>query len=496
MIITCDNCQTRFKIPDEKVTEKGVKVRCVKCQNTFRVKRPPEAPAQAPAPPAPEADPFALFSAPPGGDPAPSPAAGYEVRREPSRSPFEAPAQPGALGAVFVAPTRKMSSAKIPPPGSAPGRAALEAVLPPLNSGTAAGPLDALGLNGADPLADVPGPPAASHDPFAAVPGLPPPIASSMPDPFADAVGAPAAGASSMPDLFADLTGSAPSPGAGTGLLDDVPPADSGSLAGQLGNSLDFGTAEPDAAAPASGLANRKDLFDMALPEAAPQAPLSDIAATPLGRVALVKVAASEANQAGSAAPAAEVPTPHKRRGLVRQVGGLALNITMAAALLVVTAAAGVAYLTEGRLDRTAFSPARLKALFTESRAVVARDVATGLYETRSGRPVLFVRGRVENRGTTPSKGKVRAEINDGETLIRAAEVFAGPVATPEDLYSVAGPSDADALNSRTASTAAEVAPGAAAGFLLVFYEYPPDLSAFRMKVTVEGEGGKQTATR
>ena len=58
MIVKCEQCQTRFKIPDEKVSEKGVKVRCTKCQNTFRVTRPP-----ASAEPAAAADPFAGFAA-------------------------------------------------------------------------------------------------------------------------------------------------------------------------------------------------------------------------------------------------------------------------------------------------------------------------------------------------------------------------------------------------------------------------------------------------
>ena len=39
MIVKCERCQTRFKIPDEKVTDKGVKVRCTKCQHTFKVVR-------------------------------------------------------------------------------------------------------------------------------------------------------------------------------------------------------------------------------------------------------------------------------------------------------------------------------------------------------------------------------------------------------------------------------------------------------------------------
>jgi predicted Zn finger-like uncharacterized protein len=64
MIVKCERCQTRFKIPDEKVTDKGVKVRCTKCQNTFRVTRE-GATAGTGVPPAPPAagqvDPFARF---------------------------------------------------------------------------------------------------------------------------------------------------------------------------------------------------------------------------------------------------------------------------------------------------------------------------------------------------------------------------------------------------------------------------------------------------
>ncbi len=51
MIVQCDACQTKFRIDDSKVTEKGIKVKCTKCQNTFVVK--PQV-AAAPAPPPPE----------------------------------------------------------------------------------------------------------------------------------------------------------------------------------------------------------------------------------------------------------------------------------------------------------------------------------------------------------------------------------------------------------------------------------------------------------
>jgi predicted Zn finger-like uncharacterized protein len=46
MIIQCDQCNTKFKLDDEKVPDKGVKVRCAKCKNIFLVQK--EAPAEEP----------------------------------------------------------------------------------------------------------------------------------------------------------------------------------------------------------------------------------------------------------------------------------------------------------------------------------------------------------------------------------------------------------------------------------------------------------------
>ncbi|MCB9653119.1 MAG: zinc-ribbon domain-containing protein [Deltaproteobacteria bacterium] len=39
MIVQCEKCRTKFRIPDEKVTEKGVKVRCSRCAHVFLVAR-------------------------------------------------------------------------------------------------------------------------------------------------------------------------------------------------------------------------------------------------------------------------------------------------------------------------------------------------------------------------------------------------------------------------------------------------------------------------
>lgn len=51
MVISCPNCSTKFKIADEKILPGGIKVRCSKCQNIFRV--------DAFAAPAPAAEPAA-----------------------------------------------------------------------------------------------------------------------------------------------------------------------------------------------------------------------------------------------------------------------------------------------------------------------------------------------------------------------------------------------------------------------------------------------------
>ncbi|SDK51867.1 MJ0042 family finger-like domain-containing protein [Maridesulfovibrio ferrireducens] len=40
MIITCSNCETKFNLPDSKIPAGGVKVKCSKCANVFKVSPP------------------------------------------------------------------------------------------------------------------------------------------------------------------------------------------------------------------------------------------------------------------------------------------------------------------------------------------------------------------------------------------------------------------------------------------------------------------------
>ncbi|MFH1624761.1 MAG: DUF3426 domain-containing protein [Pseudomonadota bacterium] len=41
MIVQCERCETKFRLDDERVSEKGVKARCSQCQNIFVVRKPP-----------------------------------------------------------------------------------------------------------------------------------------------------------------------------------------------------------------------------------------------------------------------------------------------------------------------------------------------------------------------------------------------------------------------------------------------------------------------
>ncbi len=141
MIVHCPQCQTRFRLPDERVTERGVKVRCTRCQHTFRVSRssPGEEPAaQAaplppPAPPVPEDEPLPgpppdLGASPERELPRPPPrvAPASNVPRPPTLPPHRVAPAPGAgaPGALVSAPPTPVSASPpdpfdLPPPQAA-----------------------------------------------------------------------------------------------------------------------------------------------------------------------------------------------------------------------------------------------------------------------------------------------------------------------------------------------------------------------------------------
>ncbi|UCD86166.1 MAG: zinc-ribbon domain-containing protein [Deltaproteobacteria bacterium] len=51
MVVICEKCQTRFRLADDKISAKGVKVRCSKCQHTFVVKKASAEPGGTSTPP-------------------------------------------------------------------------------------------------------------------------------------------------------------------------------------------------------------------------------------------------------------------------------------------------------------------------------------------------------------------------------------------------------------------------------------------------------------
>lgn len=498
MIVKCEQCETRFKIPDEKVTEKGVKVRCTKCQHTFRVKREggeavvspvQKAPAQQARAAAPPADPFARFGV--GTDDglgeATRPgtyALGVEASRKPS-----GPLQPSfaaqmdnpasafeeATKVVMVPPTTQQSS----PFDFA---AALGGDLPPAPQAfdfAAPAPEYEAPPQAYPPPAQAYEAPAAAYAPTSHPPAHDPFVAMDLGDHASPAGGAntqPAA-----PSVFGADGGDFFAGG------EPPPPARVDSL-----SQSERGEVEADTSARAS-------LFDMPAVQSSP-------APDPFGAAA---VAASEAaaspsmpappslKPSGAAAGAAVAPmerfTP---TGPKRRIGGLIFNLAIASVLVALLTVIVTSYLSEGKVELASFSVERLKGTFSSQADWATLDISNGLYDTRAGRPVFFVRGDVKNRTSKAVRAKVRAEILDGDTSIRHADAWIGTAPTPEDLYSISVADDVDKLIAGLQKSSAEVMPGEKRGFLVPFYEYPPDLKGFRVRVSVIEAGQGETAAR
>lgn len=532
MIVKCEQCQTRFKIPDDKVTDKGVKVRCTKCGHTFRVTRE-TAPAAAAAPaasptavtakapavkvPLDSADPFSKFggtSVPPReeqtrpgvfalgveasrmpdlGRPVPPPPA-PPTARPATTSPFDfqslvpppppsKPAAPAAQPAPFdfaslvSAPASAAPAPAAPPPAPAPfDFSALTAPAPvaspappppPPRTSAPARPIDAPPMSfdfsslGPPPPAAPPPPPSGPRAAAASPKPPPPSEAATIPSAF-PTLGGPPPG---------DLLGDIPSPTPGGALLDDP-------FASAAQPSLSSIPAD------ASKEEARNALFDMAA--AAPPMEPPPPSAPPSTEIVSPPPGVPRSSPSNTAAPVPRPPDPATERG--RRALGLVVNVLIAAVLVVGLVVVGTATVNEGKLDLDAMG-ASLKALVTPASDFTAEDISNGLYDTKMGRPVFFVRGVVTNRSGASTRVRVRAEILDGATLVRSAEVVAGSPPSPEELFRLAEATEVKVLMERASTKAPAVEAGGAAPFLVTFAEYPPDLKAFRVRVTARPEG-------
>ena len=170
--------------------------------------------------------------------------------------------------------------------------------------------------------------------------------------------------------------------------------------------------------------------------------------------------------------------------GAARQISAVILNVGLAALLLLVVVGVVSSWATAGRVDGAALSPRRLLQALRPGVGVSPVEVTPGTYETRSGRWLLYVRGRVQNRGAPKARVRVRAEVWDGAQAVKTGETLAGAIASPEELWRAATPADVEALRTRLLGAATPVANGQEADFLVLLDDAPRDLSGLRLKVT------------
>jgi hypothetical protein len=125
----------------------------------------------------------------------------------------------------------------------------------------------------------------------------------------------------------------------------------------------------------------------------------------------------------------------------------------------------------------------------TPKSDVVATRVVSGLYDTASGKPVFYVRGRVENRGHK-AHGPVRvvAELVGDNGTDGKVEALAGAEPSPEDVYGLRSVADAEKLQRALQGVEAErrLLPGKSVPFFAVIAEPPPDLQRHRLHLRVE----------
>jgi hypothetical protein len=162
----------------------------------------------------------------------------------------------------------------------------------------------------------------------------------------------------------------------------------------------------------------------------------------------------------------------------------MALAATFAMALLL----AGSALVNDGTVDARTFSVARLKALVAPPSNYVPSDISNGLYDTKAGRPVFYVVGSVLNRAGATVRAKVLVELIANEVVVRKAESFATAPLSPEELFELTGADGVEGLLTKQAKRATAVPKGERAAFVVPFFEYPPDLKSFRVKVSVQPE--------
>jgi predicted Zn finger-like uncharacterized protein len=524
VVVQCPNCTSKFRIADEKVTDRGVRVRCTACKNVFQVKKGGDLKPAAEGITGTTQEMTAIDPALLGGL-APKPA----LARPPAAQP---PAQPGAAPAAV----RKVppQGASLPPQARPPGLAGKPPGIAARPPGAAVPPtpkprLQADDLFGMAELtgdaAALPGSPLSSQNnlqpavrpppgrpPAARPPGSiarpPTPQALSAPPPPAQPPRPPALSADDFDvDLGGDAAGARPlappEPAPRAPVRPPPPPPR---------------TAPPPVRPPpppqesARPLPPPPPVADEPPPPPPPpdEAPLHTPVKLGAFKTQLkdpfegVDLGAGESREGADELSAdklgdrqktkkepapqttmpVEIPPPSTRRELVSSALTGLVGASMALILVLFAA------ISEGD---TTWNP------FVNRSDIIATKVVSGLYDTASGKPVFFVRGRVENRGKKV-RGPIRvvAELVTETGVESRSEALAGTEPSAEDVFGLRSPVELEKLTKLLTRNDAErrVPPGGSLPFFAVIADPPADLQRHRLHVRLESIDAWAAPTR
>lgn len=431
MIVVCTNCHAKFRLADEKVGPRGIRIRCNKCQGIFEVRR---------AEPAFEPPPREPLSPPP-----PPPSSLEVDLDDPGRVRGEVPAASPPSADPFAGINRPPMTAAVDPFAAAIGQ-----VAPPA--------------------------PFVQSDAFAPPPPPAPPLPPSTVDPFAS--------------LTLQLSSAAPS----EPVPRDDPFATSNSPPTEVEGSASLPSEESGFTEPPVSPVPRESPPPLPKRETEPAIEVAPPPPSPLPAIALVlqqpleQPAAAQAPPSQPAAPevvtqvAEEEPAPAQRPGRPHT---LLVDSMSIAVLLALALGLFVYWRGEGHGPRIL----QVSGLGGQEEVeAVATQISSGLYQTFDGRSLLFVRGSVRVRTPmVPSRIRVRADLLQGETVVATGESLAGALPSPEELAAITGPQDAErlrALLEQRAPSQARI--GDQLPFLVLFTEFPSDIGSIHFRVNTE----------
>lgn len=497
VVVQCPGCQTRFRVADEKVSDRGVRVRCSNCKNVFSVKK--SGVTETTAASAASGNTIDLSSLDPPMPPPKSgsgpiaPSSPAAKKKSPTTARGSQPTSPKSgdsrLDADDLFGMSELTGEADPKsPASKKGGLTLDdldlddeplvAARPktsPVTGKPKTGPVSgAAHKPNTGPLGDLTKPKTGPLGAEGAKPKTGPLSESAKPKtgPLAEA---------SKPKTGPLADGTKPK----TGPLADGSKPKTGPLAGEakpktgpVKNALDLPDLRAGArdkielsADPFEGLGKE---LSAGAPAAATSKPRTDKQERSGKQPKSDKQAKSD-KQYKSIFQERPVPPPSARREIV----SAALTGLVGAALAVVVVVV-VALTDDGAGGWLGVTP---------RSDVVATRVVSGLYDTAAGKPVFYVRGRVENRGHK-AHGPIRvvAELVGEAGTEGKAEALAGTEPSPEDVYGLRSVADAEKLQRILQGVEAErrLLPGKSLPFFAVIAEPPPDVQRHRLHLRVE----------